>query len=305
MRDAAWYLWHLERRLFNPDAEGMLVDRLGADEVRWAVETVRRKTPIVGAAFESVDRWTDQELVLPTGPCLPSLPPEDSSEELSAEDLKRCVRMTQVVQLRNSFGIGVFVGVIYAVITESGSDDPLDSEISLQRVLELFASSPLTPDDLEDSGERPWTVCLQRHIRQLRGRIPIMRTLRPIVERHGFMQTPEVVFSGWRLRYAKRSMFLAGLMASGLEPGSLLKAGSEAPAAREGRVHRPQRGPDAALDLFHRTDEELEPLLGDESMRDQVAEELEFRLRNNRLSRMLAHLRRISRGEGEVSSDDE
>ena len=56
--------------------------------------------------------------------------------------------------------------------------------------------------------------------------------------------------------------------------------------------------------LFHRTDEELEPLLGDDSMRDQVAEELEFRLRNNRLNRMLAHLRRISRGEGEVSGDD-
>ena len=57
--------------------------------------------------------------------------------------------------------------------------------------------------------------------------------------------------------------------------------------------------------LFHRTDEELEPLLGDDSMRDQVAEELEFRLRNNRLNRMLAHLRRISRGESEGRGDDE
>ena len=79
MRDAAWYLEHLERRLFNRDAEEMLVDRLGADEIRWAVESVRRKPPLVRAAFDSVDCWTDQELVLPTGPCLPSLAPEDSS----------------------------------------------------------------------------------------------------------------------------------------------------------------------------------------------------------------------------------
>ncbi len=136
-----------------------------------------------------------------------------------------------------------------------------------------------------------------------------MQALRPIVQRHGFLRTPDLVLSGFRLRCAKRSMFLAGLMAAGLEPGSLLREQSEASPAQEGlsdpMERRPRSHSEGQKDLFHRTDEELEPLLREESMRDEVTEELEFRLRNNRLSRMLAHLRRISRGEGERSGDDE
>lgn len=309
MRDAAWYLEHLERRLLNRDAEEMLVDRLGVDELRWAVDAVRRKPPIVKEAIETVDHWTDQELVLPTGPFLPSLPPEDSSEGFSVEDLKRCARQTQAIQLRNSFGMGVFVGVLYAVIGESGSKESAEFEVSLSHVLELFASSPLSPEDLEDSGSRPWAVCLERHIAQLRGRIPIMQALRPIVKRHGFLRTPDLVLSGFRLRCAKRSMFLAGLIAAGLRPGVLLQAEPETSTDQESSPPRAEMCPkshsETSMDLFHRTDEELEPLLREETMRDEVTEELEFRLRNNRLSRMLAHLRRISRGEGERSGDDE
>ena len=309
MRDAAWYLEHLERRLLNRDAEEMLVDRLGVDEICWAVEAVRRKPPIVKAALDAVDHWTDQELVLPTGPYLPSLPPEDSSEGFSVEDLKRCARQTQAIQLRNSFGMGVFVGVLYAVIGESSNEESPEFEVSLTHVLELFASSPLTPEDLEDSGARPWAVCLERHISQLRGRVPIMQALRPIVQRHGFLRTPDLVLSGFRLRCAKRSMFLAGLMAAGIKPGELLQARPQTPTDQESITLRAERRPrshsEGPLDLFHRTDEELEPLLREASMRDEVTEELEFRLRNNRLSRMLAHLKRISRGEGERRGDDE
>jgi hypothetical protein len=104
-------------------------------------------------------------------------------------------------------------------------------------------------------------------------------------------------------------MFLAGLMAAGLKPGVLLQAGPESSTGQESSPPRtercPRSHPERPLDLFHRTDEELEPLLREESMREEVTEELEFRLRNNRLSRMLAHLRRISSGEGERSGDDE
>ncbi len=312
MCDANWYLKHLEVRLFNRDAEGMLVERLGADEVRWAVESVINPSSIVSAAFDSIDRWTEKDLVLPTGPDLSDVPPEGSSEEFSVEDLKRCARLSQAIMLRNSFGLGLFKGMFYAVTCEVGSGGyRFDFEISLSFVLELLSSSTLSPDHLTISGTKPWTVCMERHISQLvrSGRVPIMDALRPIVQRHGFLRSPNAVLSKRRLRNAKRSMFLAGLMAAGVKPGSLLQENSEAPPAQEGPSAPSERGPRGHMEgqkaLFHRTDEELEPLLGDDSMRDQVAEELEFRLRNNRLSRMLAHLKRISRGEGEGGGDDE
>jgi len=307
--DAAWYVERLEVRLFNRDAEGMLVERLGDEEVRWAANAVLRPFALVKDALEGVDCWLDEELVLPTGPCIPPFSPDDVPDNIEVEDLRKFARQTQSIQLRNSFGVGVFAGVIYAEFGAAAEREGVQFEMGLKPALGLIASSLLSPEDLNDCGDPPWAVRLERQLSQLRCRVPLMGALRPIVQRHGFLKHPTALLPSRRLRYAQRSMFLAGLIASGLEAGALLHERAPGPLRRKRLDERlkkdTQEGSERLLDLFHKTDEELEPLLGEASLRDQVAEELEFRLRNNRLSRMLAHLRRISRGERRRRGDDE
>jgi hypothetical protein len=309
MRDAGWLVDKLEQRLFNRDAEGMLLERLGKEEVRWAAKSALRPPEMVKAALETMDCWLDDDLVLPTGPCIPPFSPDEAPEGFGLGDFRRFARKTQALQLFNSFGVGVFVGVLYTVIGEAGCEEGVNAEISLAPVLGLLGTSLFGPEDLEDSGDSPWATRLERHVSQLKRRLPLNHVLRPIADRHGFLRGRSALLPSRRLRYAQRSMFLAGLVAAGLEPKELLKARGPRPGSF-GKRHELQKetGEGASKgpsDLFFLTDEELERTLREGPIRRDLREELEFRLRNNRLSRMLAHLRRISRGKGEVSGDDE
>jgi hypothetical protein len=52
------------------------------------------------------------------------------------------------------------------------------------------------------------------------------------------------------------------------------------------------------------SDEALENLLGQVHLRESIQEELRYRLRSNRLGRMLAHLERTSKDEHEDNEHD-
>jgi hypothetical protein len=89
-------------------------------------------------------------------------------------------------------------------------------------------------------------------------------------------------------------MLLAGLISSGFS-----LPGEEVTTKAAGLHGEPVASPDGsgAMELYHRSDEELEALLGEVHLRESIQEELRFRLRSSLLSRMLAHLERTSKDE--------
>ena len=89
-------------------------------------------------------------------------------------------------------------------------------------------------------------------------------------------------------------MLLAGLISSGFS-----LPGEESTTKAAGLHGEPVASPDGngAMELYHRSDEELEALLGEVHLRESIQEELRFRLRSSLLSRMLAHLERTSKDE--------
>jgi len=314
MRDAAWYMERLEQRLFNRDSEGMLVERLSKAHVRLAVWAVMNPPECLVEVTDVMDAWLDDEFVLPTGHFCRPLSLDEFSPELRANAQRAGERRTQAIQLRNSYGMGVFVGGLLAVLAETSAEVGVEIEVSLKPALAVLGSSSLLPDDLEDSGERPWAERMQWHLSDLARRVPLMGALKPIVRRHGFMDSRHTLLTSRRMMYAQRSMFLAGLMSAGLDPKTLFLEVVSSPGPRKRRDEQASRESRvdlmSSLDLFRRTDEELESLVCEELESlmgaearmicwKEVVEELEFRLRNNRLSRMLAHLKRISRDERE------
>lgn len=309
MRDAGWCVDRLEQRIFNLDAEGMLIERLGERELEWVIKAGLRPPRAVRDVLDCVDSWLDEEHTIPTGPCVPPFDPQEAPEGFSFEDLKRYARMTQVLQLFNSFGVGVFVGGVHVLLAEAAQAEGEKCEVSLGSVLELFGTTALGPDDFADSGELSWSCRMEAHIRAVRRRTGLGDALRPIPEGHGFLKRRGTVLSSRRLQGASRSMFLAGLIAAGLELGRLLEGERRqaAPSQQRGKRQRGsmKTGQKAPTELFYMSDQELEGLLHEDSMRADVEEELEFRLRNNRLSRMLASLKRISRGREKERGDGE
>ena len=326
--DAGWYMDRLEQRLFNRDAEGMLAERLGEEEVYWAADASLCPSAPVRAAFPAMDCWLGNENTLPSGPCMPSFPPHEAPADFGISDLKEFMRKTQVLELFNSFGVGVFVAGLHTAIAEVACEGAEEPQLNLQSFLELLSTSPtfrlsnrstreealrarasLDPEDLEDNRGNPWARRMERNIRQVRKRTGLNDALRPLHELYCFGWRRGPLLPSRQFRAGKRGMFLAGMMAAGLEPQGLLQAETASPACPEGHRRtsgeaegQPQEGPQG---IFFLSDNELERCLPEASIRADVEEELEFRLRNNRLSRMLAHLKRISRGQQEERDDDE
>ena len=201
MRDAGWCVDRLEQRIFNLDAEGMLIERLGKRELEWAVKAVRRPPRAIRDVLEYVDSWLDEEHTMPTGPCVPPFDPQEAPAGFSFEDLKAYARMTQVLQLFNSFGVGVFVGGVHLLLAEAAQAEGEEREVSLTSVLELFGTTALGPDDFVDSGELSWSRRMEAHIRAVRRRTRLGDALWPIGEGHGFLKRP-AVSSRRRLRAA-------------------------------------------------------------------------------------------------------
>ena len=308
-RNEDWYMDRLERRLFNRDAAGMLIERLSDEGVRWASGVTKNMPEYLEEAFGGLDDWLEDDCVLPTGGMLPPCG-LDELAQAPEEAMRILERHTQALALRNSFGVGIFVGNILMVLAEGGSDDGFGVRICLRDALKLLANSKLGPGDLESSDGMPWAERMEGHLMDSPERGRLGRALVPIVRGHGFLKGRSVVLGRRAMLNAQRSMFLAGLLAVGIELGDVVeeqkamrkrrrREKGASNAKREAGVPEPSRearieaaGP---VGLFHRTDEELAQFLDEESLWEAVHEELEFRLRNNSLRRMLAHLERTKR----------
>jgi len=289
-----------------------LIERLSERGVVWAAEVVLNIPEYLTGALGVMDTWLGADQILPTGGMLPpcSL---DELAELGKDARRMLKRHTQALQMRNSFGVGVFVGNFLMVLAEDDADEEFGVQMSLRDALTTLGGVTLGPLDLMDTGDLPWAERMEGQLLDLRQRTELGRALIPIVRRHGFLVRRMALLTRRQMTNAQRSMFLAGLMAVGLELRDLVEewkgiSGGQ-PCAREdpeGELGAPLvSGPaDEArmevagqMDLFFRTDEELARLMCDEALREPVREELEFRLRTNRLNRMLAHLKRTTRGE--------
>jgi hypothetical protein len=299
----------LEVRLFNRDAEGMLIERLSESGVVWAAEVVLNIPEYLTGALGAMDAWLGADQILPTGGMLPpcSL---DELAELGNDARRMLKRHTQALQMRNSFGVGVFVGNFLMVLAEDDAEEAFGVQMSLRDALTTLGGVTLGPLDLKDTGDLPWAERMEGQLLDLRQRTELSRALIPIVRRHGFLVRRMALLTRRQMMNAQRSMFLAGLLAVGIELGDVVeeqkamrkrrwREKGASNAKREAGVPEPSRearieaaGP---VGLFHRTDEELAQFLDEESIWEAVHEELEFRLRNNSLRRMLAHLERTKR----------
>ena len=292
MRDAAYHLEQLERRLFNRDSEELLLERLGEREMEWVMKTGATQPDWLNPFRDELDQWLTQDLVLPSGPFAnkPQIAPYSEDEDENRRHWRRC---DQSYHMRNSFGMGVFVGAgIFSLLElayeQEHGQQAYVLEINVKSALELLKESPFSPRVI-DGPSRPWPKRMQELLGDVWTRTPLNVVLAPIPRGYGFFRSNSPPLTPQKLDSAKRCMMLAGLISSGLEL-----------PPEEERDVQPERSGD--VDLFNLSDEALEDLLGQAHLRESIQEELRYRLRTSRLGRMLAHLERTSKDEHE---DDE
>ena len=297
MRNAAYHLEQLERRLFNRDSEELLLERLGEREMEWVMKTGMTQPDWLRPLRDDLDQWLTLDLVLPSGSFAnkPQIAPYSEDEGENRRHWRRC---DQSYHMRNSFGMGVFVGaglfnLLELAYEQEHGQQAYALEISVKSALELLKESPFSPRLLKgslcssrfmDGPSRPWPKRVQELLSDVWMRTPLSVVLAPIPKRYGFFRSESPPLTPQKLDSAKHCMMLAGLISSGLEL-----------PPEEERDVQPERSGD--VDLFNLSDEALEDLLGQAHLRESIQEELRFRLRSSRLSRMLAHLERTSKDE--------
>ena len=302
--DAAATMRDLECRLFNRDSEGLLADRLGEREKAWVHESATQPPAWLMQVTGVLNDWIIPELISPEGPC------EDSEgfrgHHWTEEEKMRMRRIDEEFQIRNSFGVGLFVGAILQRMLIQAGEATDESKVfgpnfSLLDAAFALQTSSLSPSDLTDAGAKSWVETLHAWLFLARNRLSFNEVFSPIIRRGERSERGHKRLSYRHLRRARRSMLLAGLISSGFslpDEGSVTKDAElhEEPVARLDE--------DGAMELYHRSDEELEALLGEMHLRESIQEELRFRLRSSRLSRMLAHLERSSQGEDKDEDED-
>lgn len=289
MRDAAYHLKHLERRLFNRDSEELLLERLGEREIEWVMKIGATQPDWLKPLRDDLDQWLTRDLVLPNGSFVnkPRIAPYSEDED---EDRRHWRRWDQSCHMRNSFGMGVFVGaglfnLVELAYEQEHGQQAYAHEVSVEFALELLKGSLFSPR-LIDRSSKPWPEIMQELLNDVWMRTPISAVLAPIPGRHGFFRPGSPPLTPDKLDSAKHCLMLAGLISSGLE----------LPPEKERGVQLERSGD---VDLFNLSDEALENLLGQVHLRESIQEELRYRLRSNRLGRMLAHLERTSKDEHE------
>jgi hypothetical protein len=299
LRDAAATMQELEIRLFNRDSESLMIERLGSLERRWAHAGATRPCDYIAAVAGVLDSWLIPDLVLPDGP----LEKHESVRvhEWTEEERQRMRLMDDKKQLLNSFGLGVFLGAslhrALVFFGEAGKDSQIfGCDFSLLDAVYALEKAPLTPADLTCDDIDPWFRKLQRWMILARPRLGLDDVFASIVSPAGAAEGGLKRLSYRELRRARRSMLLAGLISSGfsLPNQELCDSSSELLDEVE-----PDDVEECVIDLFNLSDQELEAMLGEMHLRESIKEELRFRLRSSRLSRMLAHLERASKDEHE------
>lgn len=290
MGDAAYHLKQLERRLFNRDSEELLLERLGEREMEWVMKTGVTQPDWLKPFRSILDQWLTRDLVLPSGSFVTNKARRVSLSKDLDENLRLLRRWDQSFHMRNSFGMGVFVGAGLFNLVELGHEQEYAQqgyapELSVESALELLEESLFSPN-LIDSSSMPWPERMQKLLTDVWTRTPLSVVLAPIPKRHGFFKSESPPMTPEKLDSAKRCLMLAGLISSGLE----------LPPEREEGVQLERSGD---VDLINLSDDELEALLGQVHLRESIQEELRYRLRSNRLGRMLAHLERTSKDEHE------
>ncbi len=299
VRDAAATMKELGVRLFNQDSEGLLIERLGPPERAWAHEAASKPCEWIRGVTGVLNSWIIPELVFPGGP----LEENESlrGHEWSEEERQQMRLIDDKTQLLNSYGVGVFIGATLRRMLIINGEAVREVAIfgpdfSLLDAVFALDKSALSPSDLTYDSGSPWFRNLQRWMILARPRLGLEEVFRSIVnpeEREGGV-LKRLTYR--QLRRARRSMLLAGLISSGfsLPNEDFMSVSVEAHDDVEDKLAE-----DGAIELYNLSDEELEALLGEMHLRESIQEELRFRLRSSRLSRMLAHLERTSQGEDE------
>ena len=298
--------WHLlKRRFFNKDAEGLLLERLGEREVEWVMGTTKAEPDYLSAVGDKLDQWLVDELVQPCGSCdFRRRTNESGSDD---ETRRQCMRFDQFTQMRNSFGMGLVLGAgLYREVEganerESG-DGPYFIHTPIESALGLLKEERVGNYLLEMSLVKGFARLVEDLIWEYWRSNPLGFHLAPIAHGHGFFRYGLPPISEENLVSAKRCMMLAGLISSGLQ---IPEGGDESDSAEMSEealtvdeLCEPVSGI-ADVDLYSLSDEALEPLLDKVHLREPIQEELRYRLRSNRLGRMLAHLERTSKDEHE------
>jgi hypothetical protein len=297
-----WYL--LKRRFFNKDAESLLLERLGVRGVEWAMSVNEARPGWLGNASEALDQWLVDDLVLPGRKCsYPSLEEESDSDD----ELKRqLLRTQQFTRMKNSFGMGLVLGAgLYRemeAIREPTMMEPFFLEVQLEDAVGLLEREDVSEPLMRMSLVNGFAKLIEELITDYWRCNPLSYHLAPIARGHGFFKYGYPPMSEERMLSAKRCMLLAGLIASGLRVPEPQDEEALAEEDQERTCEEAQcSASDApvALELHKLSDEALESLMDQVHLREFIHQELRYRLRSDRLGRMLAYLERASKDEHE------
>jgi hypothetical protein len=301
----------LKRRFFNADAEALLLERLGKKELEWVMGTTKAEPDYLSAVGEKLDQWLVDELVQPCGSCESRRRPNESG--FDDETRRQRMRYDQFTQMRNSFGMGLVLGAgLYreaeAANERESADGPYFIHIPIESALGLLKEERVGNYLLGMSRVKGFAGLVEGLIWEYWRSNPLGFHLAPIAHGHGFFGYGLPPISEERLVSAKRCMMLAGMISSGLP---IPEEEDEATSADEpeGLLSVEEEGLSAedvpGVDLYKLSDEALEPLIDQVHLRESIQEELRYRLRSNRLGRMLAHLKRTSKDEHEDNEHED
>ena len=297
--------WHLlKRRFFNKDAESLLLERLGDRGVEWAMSVNEARPGWLENVSGALDQWLVDDLVLPGGKRSYSSLEEASN---SGGELERHMRRThQFTGMKNSFGMGLVLGAgLYRemeAIREPTMMEPFFLQVQIEEAVGLLEREDFSESLMRMSLVSGFAKLVEELITNYWRSNPLSYHLAPIARSHGFFKYGYPPMSEERLISAKRCMLLAGLIASGLqiteleeEEGS--REEEQGPLCEEGQSSA--AGGSVGVDLHKLSDEALESLMDQVHLRESIHEELMYRLRSNRLGRMLTYLERASKDEHE------
>jgi len=292
-----WML--LKTRFFNKDSESLLLERLGDHGVEWVMNVNEARPAWLERATGVLDQWLETDLVLPGGGVF-------LASEYTSERKRRVARTYQFARMRNSFGMGLALGAgIYRELMARREPTLMEAffvDVGLKDALELLEQVSVRDSLLSASSNYNFALRAEELVSSFWRSSPLSYYLAPIAKDHGFFNYGYPVMSRDMLFSAQRCMLLAGLIASGLQVPDRREWEASAGGLQETAdvgVRESSSELCLEIDLHKLSDEELESLMDQVHLRESIREELTYRLRTDRLSRMLAHLERASKDEHE------